>query len=183
MIESVVGNLSLSKNGFVLLLRPRNSPSNRVLPILIGVAEAQSIALALARKAMPRPMTHDLMKHLLDTFGATLEQVQITRFEGKTFYAQLVLTRLGAPLAPMDARPSDAIALALRCGAPIWVEDEVYERGGTDMPADAAKHPKPPHPPLDPRQQLDEEMKKAIQEERYEDAARIRDQLKEWDHP
>ncbi len=182
MIESIVGNLSLSKNGFVLLLRPRSGPATRVLPILIGVAEAQSIALALARKAMPRPMTHDLMKHLLDTFGATLEQVQIERFEGKTFYAQLTLTRHGDALDPIDARPSDAIALALRCGATIFVAEEVYEKGGVDMPLDSAKHPKPPPPPLDPRRQLEEEMKKAIQEERYEDAARIRDQLKEWDH-
>jgi bifunctional DNase/RNase len=182
MIESIVGNLSLSKNGFVLLLRPRTGATTRVLPILIGVAEAQSIALALARKAMPRPMTHDLMKHLLDTFGATLDQVQIERFEGKTFYAKLALTRQGAPLEPVDARPSDAIALALRCGAAIWVAEEVYERGGVDMPGEAAKHPKPPQPALDPRRQLEEEMKKAILEERYEDAARIRDQLKEWDH-
>jgi uncharacterized protein len=182
MIESVVGNLSLSKNGFVLLLRPRSGASQRVLPILIGVAEAQSIAIALARKAVPRPMTHDLMKHLLDTFGISLERVEIVRFEGKTFYAQLTLTRHDDPLAPVDARPSDAIALALRCGAPIWVAEEVYEKGGVDMPLDTAKHLKPAPPPLDPRQQLEEEMKKAVQEERYEDAARIRDQLKEWDH-
>ncbi len=183
MIEPIVGNLSLSKNGFVLLLRPRTGSSSRVLPILIGVAEAQSIALALARKAMPRPMTHDLMKHLLDTFGATLEKVQIERFEGKTYYAQLSLTQHGAPLAPVDARPSDAVALALRCGASLWVAEAVYAQGGVDMPAgDEAKLTKPPQPPLDPRRQLEEEMKKAIQEERYEDAARIRDQLKEWDH-
>lgn len=181
MIESIVGNLSLSKNGFVLLLRPKIQTSARMLPILIGVAEAQSIALALARKRMPRPMTHDLMKLLLDTFGATLKRIEITRFEGKTFYAQLRLNRQGDGLEPVDARPSDAIALALRCGAPIWVEEEVYEKGGVDMPTEAKTEPPLQHPVLDPRKQLEEEMRKAIQEERYEDAARIRDQIKEWD--
>lgn len=182
MIESIVGNLSLSKNGFVLLLRPKEGSPTRVLPILIGVAEAQSIALALAHKQMPRPMTHDLMKHLLDSFGALLKDVEVVRFEGKTFYAVLHLERGGAPLPPVDARPSDAIALALRCGAPIAVAEEIYATGGVDLPADAAKAAKPSSPHLDLRRQLEEEMKKAIREERYEDAAHIRDQLKEWDH-
>ncbi len=182
MIESVIGNLSLSNTGFVLLLRPREKPANRMLPILIGVAEAQSIALAMARKELPRPMTHDLMKRLLDTFDAALARVQITRFEGKTFYALLHLTRQGVAIPPVDARPSDAIALALRCGAPIEVAETVYAQAGIDTPADSQKPLTPAHPPLDPRRQLEEEMKKAIQEERYEDAARIRDQIKEWDH-
>jgi bifunctional DNase/RNase len=181
MIESVVGNLSLSKNGFLLLLRPLEEPATRMLPILIGVAEAQSIALALARKRMPRPMTHDLMKGLLDTFGARLERIEINRYEGKTFYAQLVLVRDGTPLAPVDARPSDAIALALRCGAPIWVSREVYARGGADLPVETERQEKQPVRAIDPRKQLEEEMNKAVQDERYEDAARIRDQIKEWD--
>lgn len=181
MIESIVGNLSLSKNGFILLLRPREESADRMLPILIGVAEAQSIALALSRKRMPRPMTHDLMKGLLDTFGARLERIEIIRFEGKTFYAQLILARGAAHMTPVDARPSDAIALALRCGAPIWVAEEVYAKGGVAIPADEEKAETLTPPTLDPRQQLEEEMKKAVQDERYEDAARIRDQIKEWD--
>jgi bifunctional DNase/RNase len=182
MIDSIVGNLSLSKNGFILLLRPRQETTGRMLPILIGVAEAQSIALALARKHTPRPMTHDLMKGLLDTLGVSLKRVEIIRFEGKTFFAQLRLSRGGEELAPVDARPSDAIALALRCSAPIRVAAEIYEKAGIDLPEEAATAPALPHPVLDPRRQLEEEMKKAIQEERYEDAARIRDQLKELDH-
>jgi bifunctional DNase/RNase len=182
MIDSLVGNLSLSKNGFILLLRPRKSPLNRMLPILIGVAEAQSIALALARKHTPRPMTHDLMKVLLDTLGVSLTRVEIVRFEGKTYYAQLRLTRDGEPLDPVDARPSDAIALALRCGAPIAVAEDVYMKGGVEIPANVESAPALPHPALDPRRQLEEEMKKAVQEERYEDAARIRDQLSQLDH-
>jgi bifunctional DNase/RNase len=181
MIDSIVGNLSLSKNGFILLLRPRQPSLNRMLPILIGVAEAQSIALALARKHTPRPMTHDLMKVLLDTFGASLKRVEIVRFEGKTFYAQLRLSRGGVEMEPVDARPSDAIALALRCNAPIGVAEEVYEKGGVDLPEESQTALALPHPVLDPRHQLDSEMKKAIEEERYEDAARIRDQIKELD--
>ena len=128
MIESVIGNLSLSNTGFVLLLKPREAPAGRVLPILIGVAEAQSIALAMARKELPRPMTHDLIKRLLDTFDAALTRVQITRFAGKTFYALLHLTRQGEAIPPVDARPSDAIALALRVGSPIFIEEKVIEK-------------------------------------------------------
>lgn len=141
MIDSIVGNLSLSKNGFILLLRPRQETTGRMLPILIGVAEAQSIALALARKHTPRPMTHDLMKGLLDTLGVSLKRVEIIRFEGKTFFAQLRLSRGGEELAPVDARPSDAIALALRCSAPIRVAAEIYEKAGIDLPEEAATAP------------------------------------------
>ena len=154
MIDSVVSSLSLTQNGFVLLLHPRApSESRRLLPILIGVAEAQSIALAMARKELPRPMTHDLMKRLLTALDASLERVQITRFEGQTFYGRLLLTRQGEPLPPVDARPSDAVALALRCRAPIEVAGAVYALAGVDAPPPPLHTSPTSQKPLDPRVQ------------------------------
>ncbi len=186
MIEVTVFNLSLTKTGFLLLLKPNEGPAHRLLPILIGVPEAQSIALALAGKPTPRPMTHDLMKRLLEQLDVRLHRVEITRMEEHTFFARLLLHRDSGEKWEVDARPSDAIALALRCQAPIWVAQEVFEKNAIVVemevaePAKAKREPKPPPP--DPRRQLEEEMKRAIQEERYEDAARIRDQLKQLDH-
>jgi len=187
MIPVTVFNLSLTKNGFILLLKPEGAPSHRLLPILIGVPEAQSIALALAGKPTPRPMTHDLMKQLLEHLDVRLARVEITRMEEHTFFARLLLDRSSsAPPLEVDARPSDAIALALRCGAPIWVAEEVFETNAVTVEIEEKEssesrrggHARAP----DPRRQLEEEMKRAIQEERYEDAARIRDQLKQLDH-
>jgi len=186
MTPVTVFNLSLTKTGFILLLKPEEGPAHRLLPILIGVPEAQSIALALAGKPTPRPMTHDLMKQLLEHLDVRLRRVEITRMEEHTFFARLLLERGPGVCLDVDARPSDAIALALRCRAPIWVAEEVFENNAVRVEVENVeeetmqKGEKRKTP--DPRRQLEEEMKRAIQEERYEDAARIRDQLKQLDH-
>ena len=98
---------------------------NRVVPIWVGLFEAQAILFKMKDMAFPRPLTHDLMKNLLATFGAKLEYVLITEINEGTFYAELHLKDNGKELL-IDSRPSDAIALALRAGAPIYVSDKVY---------------------------------------------------------
>ncbi|MDP9018873.1 MAG: bifunctional nuclease family protein [Candidatus Eremiobacteraeota bacterium] len=108
----------------------------RFLPILIGPFEATSIALALEGAPVPRPLSHDLMRALLETLDAKLEQIVIHDIRESTFFAKLVV-RSNGELQEIDARPSDGIALALRMHAPIFVSDKIIlEEAVQDKAAD-----------------------------------------------
>jgi bifunctional DNase/RNase len=97
----------------------------RLLPIWIDIAEARAIALELEQVKTPRPLTHDLMRNILNRFGATLERAVITELRNNTYYATLYLRQKGQELQ-IDARPSDAIALALRMKAPVFAATQVF---------------------------------------------------------
>jgi bifunctional DNase/RNase len=101
----------------------------RVLPIFIGVPEAQAIALTMQNIETPRPMTHDLMKNLLDEVGARVERITVTELREGTFFAEIVVSAQGE-VRTVSSRPSDAIALAIRIGSPIFAEDEVLDEAG-----------------------------------------------------
>jgi bifunctional DNase/RNase len=175
MIAVKVANLSISNVGFVLLLKSLND--ERTLPIFIGVPEAQSIALFLNEVDPPRPMTHDMMKNLLDILDAKVDHVEVSSLDDGTFYATLILAVKGQTLH-VDSRPSDAIALALRAHASIFVANEVMDQAGIVMPEDENADEMPEHPTVrEPIQRLRDELQKAIGEERYEDAARLRDEI------
>jgi bifunctional DNase/RNase len=121
----------------VIVLRPLDEePGNgRVLPIWIGQPEATAILLAIEGVELPRPLTHDLMKNLLETLDSCLERVEITRVEDGTFYAALILRAEERTMA-VDARPSDSIALAVRTGAPIFVAQDVLDAASVDDTTD-----------------------------------------------
>ena len=110
----------------------RDATGDAVLPIWVGIFEANAIAVMLERIAPPRPMTHDLLRSLLDTLRARVERVVITDLRDNTFYALIHLLRGDERLA-VDARPSDAMALALRTNAPIFVEDAVLEKSASGV--------------------------------------------------
>ena len=101
----------------------------RVLPIFIGAPEATAIAFALEEVSTPRPMTHDLLRNLLDELGVSLERVTVTALDGGVFYAEL---ELHAPdgVHTVSSRPSDALALAARTGAPIYAAEAVLDEAG-----------------------------------------------------
>jgi uncharacterized protein len=101
----------------------------RVLPIFIGVPEAQAIALTMQNIETPRPMTHDLMKNLLDEVGAQVERITVTELREGTFFAEIILSAQGE-VRTVSSRPSDAIALAIRMGSPIFAEEDVLEEAG-----------------------------------------------------
>ncbi|HET6835567.1 MAG TPA: bifunctional nuclease family protein [Acidimicrobiales bacterium] len=101
----------------------------RVLPIFIGVPEAQAIALTMQNIETPRPMTHDLMKNLLDEVGAQVERITVTELREGTFFAEIILSAQGE-VRTVSSRPSDAIALAIRIGSPIFAEEDVLEEAG-----------------------------------------------------
>ncbi len=117
----------------------KDMDGRRFLPILIGPFEATAIALALEGAPVPRPLTHDLMRTVLETLEARLEQVVIHDIRESTFFAKLVV-RADGELQEIDARPSDGIALALRMSAPIYVSDKiVLEEASPDKRTDEAE--------------------------------------------
>ena len=111
-----------------LLLRETDG-EHRVLPIFIGSPEATAIAFALEEVETPRPMTHDLIKDLLDELGARIERVVVTELRDATFFADIVVSIAGA-VHSVSARPSDAVALAVRFGAPVFAEEGVLAEAG-----------------------------------------------------
>lgn len=100
-----------------------------LVPIWVGAQEAASIGIAVSGEDPPRPLSHDLMKRLLDTVGASVDRVDVTRIEEGTFYAALSLTTPTGAVT-LDCRPSDAIALAARVGAPLFVSEAVLADAG-----------------------------------------------------
>ena len=186
MIPVKVDQVFLSNLGFVVLLKGRED--ERSLPIFIGAAEAQSIAIELNGVKMPRPMTHDLVKNLLDYLECRLHKVEINDLKEGTFFAELVLDRDGLEMR-MDSRPSDAIAVALRCDARIFVADSVFNEAGRvfsdegdvvkEKAADGAAPVTKDTKRLTPREALQEALDRAVKDERYEDAAKLRDQIAE----
>lgn len=108
----------------------RDKDGGRVLPIWVGIFEANAIALQIENVATPRPMTHDLLRNVIADLKATVDRIVVSDLQESTFYALVYLTREGETLA-IDARPSDAIALALRTRAPIFVEETVIDQAKT----------------------------------------------------
>jgi bifunctional DNase/RNase len=108
----------------------RDEEEKRSLPIWVGIFEANAIALELEKIATPRPMTHDLIKNVLEAVDAKVEKIVVTDLRENTFFA-LIHLRMGEEEVTVDSRPSDAIALALRAGAPIFVDDDVVRRAKT----------------------------------------------------
>jgi bifunctional DNase/RNase len=108
----------------------RDQAGQRVLPIWVGMSEANAIALQIENISTPRPMTHDLLRNVIHDLKATVRKIVVCDLQENTFYALIYLT-LGGETVAIDARPSDAIALALRTRSPIFVEDTVIEHAKT----------------------------------------------------
>ncbi len=124
MIEMKVAGIALdaiTRSPIVLL---KDASERRALPIYIGQDQARAIIGALERQKPPRPLTHDLMINIFETWNLKLERIIINSLEDNTFYAILCM-KLGKKEKQIDCRPSDAIAIALRTGSPIWVMEEV----------------------------------------------------------
>lgn len=173
-----------SGGAYALILKEVSGP--RRLPIIIGAFEAQSIALEMEGIKPPRPLTHDLLKSVIDTLGGGLNDVIINELKEGTFYAKLTIDS-----QEVDSRPSDAIALAVRYGVPIYVADEVMQEASfvpqneeeekvtPTLAAAAATEEKPKSKPKTSKlDQLQEQLDEAIKKEEYEKAAQLRDEIK-----
>jgi uncharacterized protein len=125
MIKMEIKTVTADQGGnFLVLLM--DDEEKKVLPISIGPLEAQAIALVLQGEIPPRPMTHDLLKKVCEALGGILEKVVITDIRESTFYAELYLQHNDETVI-IDSRPSDALALALRCDTPIYMENRLVE--------------------------------------------------------
>jgi len=167
----------------------------RKLPIIIGGFEAQAIALKLENIKPPRPFTHDLFKHVADAFDLHVNEVFIDELHNETFYAK-VICEMGGVVHEIDARPSDAIAIAVRFNAPIYVSEEIMNEAGIveEQPKEGEEaavseelSDKPAEEELQtaasPEADLQKKLEEAIDREDYEEAARIRDELSRLKEP
>jgi bifunctional DNase/RNase len=170
---------------YAILLKEVNGI--RRLPIIIGAFEAQAIALEIEGIKPPRPLTHDLLKQLIDNLGANVLEVIVDELRENTFYAKIVLDVSGLS-NEIDARPSDAIALAVRADAPIYVSDLVMETAAF-IPTEETDTEKTTGSFGDAVEQkpttketqlaaLQDKLREAIEREEYERAARLRDDIK-----
>src|SRR5258705_356562 len=127
VLEMKVKGLALDPLSNMPMIILRDEEEKRSLPIWVGLFEANAIALELEKISTPRPMTHDLIKNILESLDARVQKIVVNDLRDNTFYAVIHL-RLGSADITVDSRPSDAIALALRVGAPIFVEEDVVQK-------------------------------------------------------
>lgn len=127
MIRMTVRGIALDPITNMPIIILKDQEEKRALPIWVGIFEANAIALELEKIATPRPMTHDLIKNILDGVGASVQQIVVNDLKDNTFFAVIEVNYNGN-MVNIDSRPSDAIALALRLNAPIFVTDKVVSK-------------------------------------------------------
>ncbi|MEO1172784.1 MAG: bifunctional nuclease family protein [Myxococcota bacterium] len=148
LIEMEVSGLTVDPGSNTPIVLLREKSGERVLPIWIGVVEASAIAFELEQMKRNRPMTHDLLKNMVESLGGEVEKVSVVGLRDNTYYAQIVVSQ-NEKAIEIDSRPSDAIALALRARAPIFCDSEVVARTSdaeetetaTERPADDGPRP------------------------------------------
>ena len=140
-VEMKVRALALDPMSNMPIIILRDEEEKRSVQIWVGIFEANAIALEMEKIATPRPMTHDLIKNILESIGAQVTKVAVTDLKDNTFFAVLHL-QIGDHEYTVDARPSDAIALALRVAAPIYVDEEVVRKAKTlDVAKEGGQEP------------------------------------------
>ncbi len=182
---------SLSGGGYAIILKEIDG--ERRLPIIIGQYEAQAIALQLENITPPRPLTHDLMKNIIESFGFSIEYIVINELKDSTFYARIKFD--SDTMEDIDARPSDAIALALKFNAPIFVAANILDEiGFTPEPQETTegnyeKETKRKDSKEDLQEQkqrklnkLKKDLEDAVAKEEYERAAALRDEIKKLEN-
>jgi hypothetical protein len=127
LIRMTVRGIALDPITNMPIIILKDAEEKRALPIWVGIFEANAIALELEKIATPRPMTHDLIKNILDGLGATVQQIVVNDLKDNTFFAVIEVNHNGN-MVSIDSRPSDAIALALRVNAPIFVTEKVVSK-------------------------------------------------------
>ena len=138
MIEMIVDSIRVSLMNYQRVVILKEKDTDRYLPIWIGPAEADAIAVKLQGVAVPRPLTHDLLNSIVDTLGATVNSIIVSELKNDTFYAKIVLN-VDSEQMEVDSRPSDAIALAVRVEAPIYVEEVVLDKAGILLDKESGK--------------------------------------------
>jgi bifunctional DNase/RNase len=138
MVEMTIDSIRVSLMNYQRVVILKEKGTNRYLPIWIGPAEADAIAVKLQNVELSRPLTHDLLQSVISTLGATVDFIVVSGLKEDTFYARLALSVDGVKL-DIDSRPSDALALAVRVGAPIYAEESVLEKAGIILEEETGK--------------------------------------------
>lgn len=183
LVPAEILDITLSDMGFIVFLKPLTKKENKVaVPIFIGIPEAQSIAIQFNKIRSPRPLIMDLFYNIMNLMNVEVVQVIISDFIDKTFYAKIYLKDKDGNQFKVDARSSDAIIMALRFDAKIYIRKYIIEEEGIlikkenmDGQKEQGKSSKKVKTRL---QMIEEELKKALEEERYEDAVKLRDEIK-----
>ncbi|MBU0709614.1 MAG: bifunctional nuclease family protein [Candidatus Omnitrophica bacterium] len=128
MIEMELNKIVIDEKRHDQLIVLKEKDGNRVLPIVIGLAEASAIKLKISGFNPPRPLTHDLLQSTIENLEASIDKIIIDKLEESTFHAKLVIKTGNGVEKVIDARPSDSIALAVRAHAPIFVEDDIIKQ-------------------------------------------------------
>ena len=157
MPEMVIDSIRVSLMNYqrVVILKERDA--DRYLPIWIGPAEADAIAVKLQDVSVPRPLTHDLLSSVITTLGGGVNHVVVSDLENDTFFAKVII-QVNGQTSEVDCRPSDAIALAVRAEAPIFVEESVLEKAGIVLDKETGK-------PLIPGDEVEAEKPPEVKEE------------------
>ncbi len=179
----ILGLSSSPSTGGAYAILLKEMHGSRRLPIIIGAFEAQAIALEIEGIKPPRPLTHDLLKSFLDNVGATITEVLIDELRENTFYAKIIL-EMSTLTNEIDARPSDAIALAVRAQSPIFVAESVMDAAAfipseeTDKVTKRTSENEPlPNTKEAKIAALQTKLREAIESEEYERAAKLRDDI------
>lgn len=149
-VEMFVGGLVMDPATQAPIVVLKDESGSITLPIWIGITEATSIASAIKQLAMARPLTHDLFYDLLQELGITVQRIVITELKESTYFAELVLGQ-GDKVLILDSRPSDAIAMALRASAPIYVSQQVLDQARVAFATQQGQMPPTPPPHTDPQ--------------------------------
>ena len=180
MYKIRIFDISLTKSGFVLFLS--SDEKGPILPVIIGISEAQSITMAINNIEPERPLSHDLFKNILTTFQASVIKIIINDFNNGTFFASIYMsTNDGVQI--FDSRPSDAIALAIRYDAPVYVSEQIMHEAGVKAPIEGhdqytrIDHATLDSEPVSELTVLEKRLQNAVDDEKYEEAAIIRDEL------
>lgn len=183
----ILGLSSSPSTGGAYAILLKEIEGSRRLPIIIGAFEAQAIALEIEGIKPPRPLTHDLLKQIIDNLGGSVLEVIISELRENTFYAKIILDVSGLT-NEIDARPSDAIALSVRTQTPIFVAESVLELAGFIPTDDSEKNASIRSEVSDDQSipkskeakiaSLQNKLRQALESEEYERAAKIRDDIK-----
>jgi len=138
MIEMTIDSIRVSLMNYQRVVILKEKEAERYLPIWIGPAEADAIAVKLQGVTVPRPLTHDLLYSVIDTLGATINSIIVSDLKNDTFYAKIILD-IDGEQTEIDSRPSDALALAVRIEAPIYAEESVLDKAGILLDKETGK--------------------------------------------
>jgi bifunctional DNase/RNase len=157
MIEMTIDSIRVSLMNYQRVVILKEKVADRYLPIWIGPAEADAIAVKLQGVTVPRPLTHDLLYSVIDTLGATINSIIISDLKSDTFYAKIILNVDGGQME-VDSRPSDALALAVRTEVPIYAEEAVLDKASILLDKETGK---PVPEPKEGGETSEEELRRA----------------------